>query len=268
MPYAEIEGTRLYYEAAGKGSPVVLVHGGLVDSRMWDAQWKPFAAKHRVIRYDIRGYGRSEEGELPASYTRDLGSLLEFLEIDQAAIVGLSMGGAISLQFALDYADMVSALVLVGSGLPGMERGPEVEAWIEEEEAAIERGDVAAAVESSLRFWTVGPKRVPEQVEPSVMERVREMSTKLYSNPPDETQIEEPDEPAMDRLEDVLCQTLAIVGSEDVERCHEIVKVLCDRMPSCRSHPIEGGAHHLPMEQPDEFNRVVLSFLERAAEPY
>jgi pimeloyl-ACP methyl ester carboxylesterase len=149
-----------------------------------------------------------------------------------------------------------------------MEHGPDLEAWVEEEEAAIERGDVAAAVESSLLFWTVGPKRVPEQVDPSVLERVREMSTKVYSHPPDESQIEEPDEPAMDRLEDVLCQTLAIVGSEDVERCHQIVKVLCDRMPSCRSHPIEGGAHHLSMEQPDEFNRVVLSFLERAAEPF
>ncbi|MGH2831024.1 MAG: alpha/beta fold hydrolase [Actinomycetota bacterium] len=268
MPYAGVEGTRLWYEAAGKGAPVVFVHGGLADSRLWDAQWKPFAAKHRAIRYDIRGYGRSEEGDLPASYTRDLGSLLEFLEIEKVAVIGLSMGGGIALQFALDYADMVSALVLVGTSLPGFERSPEVDAWLEEEEAAIERGDIAAAVESSLRFWTVGPKRVPEQVDPSVLERVREMSTKVYANPPDESQIEEPDEPAMDRLEDVLCQSLAIVGSEDIERCHQIAKVLCDRMPVCRTHVIEGGAHHLPMEQPAEFNRVALSFLERAAEPY
>ena len=115
--FADVGGSKLYYEIAGKGPAVVLIHGGLVDSRLWNGQFEKFARHFKVIRYDLRGFGRSDFSYGPYSHVADLHSLLTYLKIESASLVGLSLGGIIAADFAIEHPEMVEKLVLTSSGL-------------------------------------------------------------------------------------------------------------------------------------------------------
>ena len=117
---AEVNRTKLYYEIMGQGHPLVLIHGGLLDCRMWDGQFKKFAEYYKVIRYDIRGYGKFALPKGKYSHVKDLLGLLKFLEIEKAHIIGLSLGGANAIDFALEYPDLVSSLILTSTAPVGM----------------------------------------------------------------------------------------------------------------------------------------------------
>src|SRR5919112_4353346 len=112
---AEVNGARIYYEVAGEGEPLVLVHAGIADSRMWEGQVAAFAARYRVVRFDLRGFGKTEMVEGPFSHHEDLRGLLDFLGVERTHLVGCSMGGGAVLDFALEYPERVGDLVLVGS---------------------------------------------------------------------------------------------------------------------------------------------------------
>src|SRR5215510_5891523 len=115
---AAVNGTRIYYEVAGTGPPVVLVSGGgTLDRRQWDDQFDVLSKRFRVIRYDIRGIGRSAQPTAPFSHHEDLRALLDFLHIKRAVVCGVSFGAVIAVDFTLDHADMVSGLVLASPEL-------------------------------------------------------------------------------------------------------------------------------------------------------
>ncbi len=119
--YAEVNGTKLYYETAGTGEPIVLIHGSFGDRRHWDFQFKEFGKKYKVIRYDVRGYGKSTLPNPDKAYTdsEDLNAILGFLEIKKAHVCGLSMGSVIAVDFALSYPDKCSSLLLIGPRVAG-----------------------------------------------------------------------------------------------------------------------------------------------------
>src|SRR5689334_19941744 len=112
---AEVNHTRLYYEVAGSGPPLVLIHGFDLDTRMWDDQFEVFAQHYRVVRYDVRGFGKSARPTEPYAHEEDLKALLDYLGIAQAHIVGMSMGGGIAIDFTLTYPEMTRTLILVDS---------------------------------------------------------------------------------------------------------------------------------------------------------
>jgi len=172
--FADVQNGQLYYEMAGAGPPLVLIHAGIADSRMWDEQWLVFAKYFRVVRFDIRGYGQSE---MPPNTSfaahEDVRDLLNFLGIQQTCILGISMGGSVALNFSLTYPQMAKALIVVAMGLGGRSYKLSKEDQID---AAFERGDIAQAVELELQTWVDGPKRQPDQVDPQVRERVRELN--------------------------------------------------------------------------------------------
>src|SRR5258708_10375829 len=127
--YAEIDGARIYYEIDGAGQPVVFVHGFTLDTRMWDEQVEAFARNYEVIRYDVRGFGRSSPGTSePFSSVDDLKALLDYLGYRAAHVVGLSMGGGIATSFAAVYPDATLSLLPVDSGLWGFRFS---DAWTE-----------------------------------------------------------------------------------------------------------------------------------------
>lgn len=265
---ADVRGARLYYEVAGDGSAVVLIHAGIADSGMWDEQFEQFAARHRTLRYDVRGYGRSTLPGGPYSNVGDLRELLGQLGIERAALVGASMGGRIALELALVEPSVATALVLVGSGLDDHEWSPDVERFGEAEEELLERGDIDGAVELNVDLWVAGPGRTLAEVDPGVVERVREMQRTAF-----ETQVsaygEEPppgpgealDPPAGSRLGDISVPTLVLVGALDVGDIHAISDRFASGIPGARKVVIEGTAHVPNMERPAEFNRLVLDFL-------
>jgi 3-oxoadipate enol-lactonase len=255
--------TGLDYEVAGEGSPVVLVHAGIADSRMWDPQWEVFQRGHRVVRYDMRGFGRSPLAPGRYSPPADLIALLDELSLGPAALVGASMGGGISLQVAVARPDLVSALVLVGSGVRGHDWSDYVtRAWAEEE-AAFERGDLDEAVEVNLRTWVDGPHRAPGAVDPEVRRKVGEMQRRaleLYVEGGADAEEEALVLDIGDRLGDISVPTLAIVGEHDVQDVHAVADRL-EREIGATRVTIAGAAHLPNLEKPRAFDELVLGFL-------
>ena len=120
-----VNGGKLYYEITGQGHALVLIHGGQLDRRMWDDQFRFFGSKYKVIRYDVRGFGNSPAAAEPYSDKEDLAALLKFLKVEKAYIAGLSLGGRIAIDFAIAHPEMVDALVLAGPGLSGFSFNPD-----------------------------------------------------------------------------------------------------------------------------------------------
>jgi 3-oxoadipate enol-lactonase len=209
----------LHAEVAGAGSPVVLIHAGICDSRMWDPQWEVFPAAHRTVRYDLRGFGRSPVPPQPYSHGRDLIALLEELGIQQATLVGASLGGRVALEVAVAHPEVVDALVVADAALPGFAWSDQVTAFGAEEDAAVERGDLDAAVGANLRMWVDGPRRPPSVVDPAVRELVRQMQRRAFELQVPVWQDAQEELLVSDvarRLSAVRAPTLVVVGEQDV----------------------------------------------------
>jgi 3-oxoadipate enol-lactonase len=258
----------LYAEVAGEGPELVLLHEGVCDSRMWDPQWEAFTRSHRVLRFDFRGYGRTPLSPGSYSAAKDVIELLDEHGFERAALVGVSLGGRVALEVALAQPERVSALVLVGSGLPGHDWSDEMKATWEEEEAAFNAGDLDRAVEVTLRTWVDGPRRKPEDVDPAVRAKVAEMQKRaleLYAEVGDDAEEELLVADVADRLGEIRARTLVAVGAEDVPDILAIADKLAGEIPGARRATIEDTAHVPSLERPHEFERLVLGFVEEAA---
>jgi 3-oxoadipate enol-lactonase len=267
--FAEVNGTRLYYEVAGEGYPLVLMHGGIMDSAMWDEQVEAFAQHYRVIRYDLRGFGQSDlPGTQPLSMRGDLRALLAFLGIEKANVLAISMAGSIAIDFTLDYPEMVNALILVAPGVNGLKydsiETEDEKAMFQEIEAAFQSGDIERAVELETRAWVDGPNRTPEQVDPVVRRRVYDMNLRNCLRTediewPDAQQLEPP---ASERLSEIRVPTLLIIGDGDVREQITVTDILATNITGAHKAVMHGVAHVPNMERPAEFNRIVLDFLK------
>ncbi len=260
--FVDVQGGRLYYEEAGTGQPLVLIHGGFLDRRMWDTQFQVLARDYRVIRYDVRAHGLSHADSVPFADHEDLHRLLRALGIGPATIIGLSMGGRIAIDFAVTYPEEVAALILVGPGLSGYDfANDEFTKYVEELTEAFEADDFSAVTETFARWWCDGPQRTPDQVDPTVRRHVLDMLAgsgqrwRYYSL----EQSLEP--PAMPRLGDIHVPTLVVLGSLDVPVIRDIADLIVQEVPGARLVTIPRVAHMVNMEKPEEFNRVVLEFL-------
>ncbi len=250
----------LYYEVAGEGQPLVLIHGGLVHSGLWDDQFEVFAGHYRTLRYDVRGFGQSKSPTAYYSNYSDLRDLLDHVGFSRAYVLGLSLGGGIAIDFTLAYPNRVAALLPVAAGLGGY-RSSTSSPLRDELNAAYERGDKERAVELSLQMWTDGPRRTPDQVDPAVRERIRVMTQHTFDLPDVEQWLQQLEPPAIDRLAEIHVPTLFIVGDQDAEDILKIGDLIVAHVPGAQRVVIPGTAHHLNVEQPAEFNRIVLEFL-------
>jgi len=263
--FAAADGGRLFYEVAGSGSLVVLIHSGITDSRSWDPQVPAFAARHRVLRYDIRGIGRSDLGHGSYSNVEDLVTVLDAVGFERAALVGVSMGGALALDMALEHPERVAALVLVGSGISGSQWPAAFGARVAAIDALFERGLIDEAVERELEIWLYGKGRTAADVDPTVREAVREMNRNIAERFPADARPRPIEPPANGRLDEVAVPTLVIVGDLDVDHVHEWAHELSNRISGAALAVIHGVAHVPNMERPEEFNRLVLDFLSAQA---
>ena len=260
--FAEVNGTRLFYETAGKGQTIVFVHGGLVDSRQWDDQLKEFSKRYRVVRYDLRGFGQSASP--PAgqqfSHLEDLRALLDFLKVERATVVGLSLGGIVAADFALEHPRTVERLVLVGAGLRGAQLP------VDEKLVAIYRSSqqdgaqVYADKQLGTPFFAAAtPKHAKARA------RLREMLVHnhkaLATLAPGVVQYSNP--PTIERLADIKAPTLVVIGSIDHPNLLAIADILHAKIPGARKVTMPGASHHPPVEQPKEFNRILSDFLRK-----
>jgi len=266
--FVPVDGARLYYEEAGAGRPVVMLHGGLLDRRTWDAQFLELAKAYRVVRYDARHHGLSQAGKEPFAPREDLGTLIAALGLERPIVVGMSLGGRVAIDFAITHPEEISALVLVGPGLSGYRfSDPEVLAAERQQEAAAQRGDLEAFVESYQRAWTDGPKRAPGQVDPAVRARIHEMALNSVARLDESAPMMMLDPPAIGRLREIQVPTLVILGELDAAGIHEIAATIERQVPGAKRVVIPGAGHAVNMEAPKEFNAALLEFLAALAPP-
>jgi pimeloyl-ACP methyl ester carboxylesterase len=240
---------------------------------MWDDQFISFARHYRVIRYDMRGFGKSMMPACEFFGHGDAAGLLDWLDIDQAHLVGLSFGGHVAIDFALVYPERVSALVLAAPNVGGLDAaGAEVYVPSDElrhywkaESDALERDDLKAATEANLRMWVDGPNRTPDRVDSAVRKLVHEMQYHAFTIPtPDGARRSCLAPPAFSRLSEIKAPTLVLVGDQDVSDFVRISELVASRIPKAQRAVIPGVAHMANMEKPDEFTRLVLGFLSHA----
>jgi pimeloyl-ACP methyl ester carboxylesterase len=262
----EASGTLLYYEIAGAGPPLVLIHEGLADSRMYDDQFDTLAAHHRVVRYDLHGFGRSGTPVQAYSHHAALRDLLDHLGIERAAILGMSQGGAVGIDFTLAYPTMVSALLLLASGINGVPPGEATVRLAAPIREAFQAGDFARAIDLSVRFWVDGPSRGPDEVAPVVRERLRDLYTDVLRRSRERGRAADVlDPPAATRLGEIHVPTLVMVGSGDVPAVLEGADLLARSIPGARKVALPRVAHLLNLECPEEVNRLILEFLHHPA---
>jgi len=257
--FVDVDGGKLYYEAAGRGPAVVLIHGGQLDRRMWDEQFTLLAKDYQAIRYDVRGFGRSSTATRPFHSHEDLRALLDYLKVEKANLVGLSLGGRIAFDFALTYPQRVQRLIGVGPGLSGFD-------WSPEQGERISRVYVAAldeSLEKATELWLQDPYMAPAMEHAELQPRLRQLgleNAKCYWASP---YLDRPPRPlAAERLGELKVPTFMIVGERDVPDIQRLVDRVVAEVPGARKTVIPGAGHIVNMEQPVEFNRALLQILK------
>ena len=267
VPVEPINGAELFYEAAGAGSAVVLLHTGVTDSGMWDGQFEAHATEHRVVRYDLRGFGRSTLPGGPYSLVDDLRALLDLVGIERVGLVGGSVGGSVAVDFALAHPVRVGALVLAAPALGGHEWSKEMRRFGAEEDAALDAGELERAVEMIVELWLAGPRRGLEVVEPALVERVRAMQRNAFevqlaayaADPPPQPVSADP--PAAERLGEIAVPTLVLAGEEDLGDFLAIADRVETEVPGAREVLLPDTGHLLTMERPERFSELLDDFL-------
>ncbi len=264
--YMTFDGAKIYYETAGQGEALLLVHAGFVDSRMWDEQFMFFARYYRVIRFDMRGFGRSDPAQGPVVRRHEIDSLMNHLGIQNAALVGCSMGGANVLDFALEHLDRVQALVLVSTVPGGFEMQGEPPPGLLEMISALQQNDWQRASELQIQLWVDGMFRKPEQVDPLVRQRAAEMNRTPVVNQTymkvDMQPLQPLDPPAAGRLKGVKVPTMVIAGALDHPEILRAADFMVQEIPSAKILILPSSAHVPNMEQPGAFNQAVFDFLQ------
>ena len=260
MPKIQVNNIELYYETAGEGEPVLLIHGLGSSVRDWENQIGDMARSYRVIAYDVRGHGRSDKPPGPYSvkqFARDAADLLQALDARPAHICGLSMGGMIAFQMAVDFPDLVRSLVIVNSG-PAM---------------VLKKRSQRALI--ALRFlivrWfgmrTMGkmvagplfPNPGQEHLRETFMNRLAENDPRAYLDSLRAIN----GWSVMDRISAIRCPVLVVASDGDytpVELKREYASLIRGAVVTV----LKDSRHAAPLDQPAEFNRLVLEFLDRA----
>lgn len=246
----------LYYERAGEGFPVVLLHGALWDRRIWEPQMEAFTGQHDVIRYDQRGHGRSPVATSRYSEVRDLTMLLDALGVSRCALVGCSTGAQIAIDFALEHPGVAEALVPVAPLVSGHDWGDRgIEVLASEIRSAVEAGDPRQAMELELAVWA------PMQTDPDADALIRDVALDNADVYRIDAALVDPPAPAADRLGDITAATLIVVGDHDVEEVHQMADLLAEGIPGAQKRVIAGADQPVNVRRPDKFNKLVLDYL-------
>ena len=262
---AEINNALLHYEIAGQGQPFVMLHAGVADHRQWNNEFAHFAQRFRVLRYDLRGYGRSEPVDGEFSHLQDLTALLDHLRLEQPLILmGCSMGGGLAMDFALTYPSRVKALIMVGSGPSGLELDVPTPAKFAEVEKAFNEGKLDLVAELETQIWFDGEGRSPAQVDKAMRQLAYDMNRIALAHEAKSLGKRLPDTqfPAATRLNELHIPVLVIVGEYDNPYILGAGNYMAENIPFARKVVIADAAHLPNMDHPAEFQRIVSEFLE------
>lgn len=256
---AEVNDTKLYYEMAGEGHPLILIHGGAVDSRAWDDQFDEFAKHYRVVRYDLRGTGKSADRTKPHSHTEDLYALMQYLKIPTAYLLGISRGGGFAYDFTLEHPDMVKALILVSSNLSA--GVPAYEAMFERTTEVGKKSGAAAAAQVWGNDPYQGPQR--EEARPKVLRIIEDNVARFrnFGGYEPVQQLSSSDKPRYERLAEIKVPTLVIAGAHDNIDARNNYQRWAKGIPGAKMILFPNSGHLVNIDEPEDFNKAVLEFL-------
>ena len=246
----------IYYETAGSGDVIILVHDGLIHREVWDNQFGNFAKDYKIIRYDGRGYGKSSAAEGSYSNLDDLDSLFSQLNIKSACLIACSSGGALAIDFALKYPDRVSSMVLVGAVVGGFSytrhfntRGGHLPTSFKDD------------LEESLYYASDDPYEIYVKntaAREKAIELVKNNPHRVYNRPRYTPQ----PVPAYRRLNEIKIPVLIMAGEFDMPDVHAHAGVINAGISGSRRIIIPDSGHLIPLEQPKLFHEAVAEFLK------
>jgi pimeloyl-ACP methyl ester carboxylesterase len=246
---------QLIGEEAGSGVPVVLIHGFSFDRSMWDPQFAALAKGYRTVRYDLRGFGDSGVPVAGQGHVEDLLVLFDALAIDRAHLVGLSLGANIALAAAALHPDRVRSIVLASPGLPGY---PWTTPRPPDEAAKVARRD---GIEAGKRWWLNHEIFRSAESYPAARKRLAEMLDCFPAHQWRDGPAAVPLPSLTSYLSSLPARTLILNGARDVAGYREIASTLHAEIPSATRHEYPDAGHLLNLEQPEQFNGHLLSFL-------
>ena len=264
--FLDVNGGKIYFEVEGDGHPLLLIHGGLGSLRMWDEQLPALAERYRVIRYDNRGWGRTETDDVEFADRDDAAAVLDHVGATSAYVVGQSRGGSIALDFTLDHPERADALVSVAGGVGGYEaqrEETEPQPW-DDMEHLWEAKDWSALAELETRVWVDGWGQPSTRVDADLRRKVHDWILTTYQEEKIEGKPQSLDPPAAKRLADVSVPTLVMVGEVDEAGGVSAGRHLAASVPGARLVEFPGVAHMIQLEEPGRFNQLVLEFLADA----
>jgi pimeloyl-ACP methyl ester carboxylesterase len=251
-------GDAVFCEVTGHGPPLVLTHDAFLHRESWDAQFASLSGSYRVVRWDRRGYGRSDEPRAPYASDDDLARVIAALTDPPATLMGCSNGGLLSLQCALKHPELVAALVLVGPVVSGLSftehltsRGGRVS------------GDLTTAEE--IEYWSSTDPWLTAPANTGARDRLRALLTANPNNLRPREHLERAFEsPTLPHLGHIAVPTLIIAGEHDIADVHAHCGAIEAGIPGATRVVLRGSGHLPHLEMPGEFNAAVLSFLAGA----
>jgi 3-oxoadipate enol-lactonase len=256
--YIHVDKGKLFYEMAGQGENIVLLHDGLVHREIWDEQFPILAKNYRVVRYDRRSYGKSSDPQAPYSHIDDLNQLFVQLKIDKAIIFGMSSGGRLAIDFTLKYPDKVSGLVLVGAVVSGY-------GYSSHMNTRGGRINTTAGLSDPQKLIKYLLKEDPYEIYSENIKAKEKVWKLLETNlhiAKEDGKLQKPaDRPAVKFLPEIKVSTLVLVGEYDIPDVHAHSGAIQAGIPNAKREIIFKSGHLIPLEQPEAFNAAVLKFL-------
>jgi 3-oxoadipate enol-lactonase len=246
----------LFYEVSGTGEPVVLIHGFSLDRRMWQPQIAALEQRFRVIRYDLRGHGKSEPPMASYAPYDDLKSVMDALGLERAVLIGHSAGAEVAIDFALAYPGRVARLVLAGPGLGGYTPTPPL-TWV----TPVFQAAAAGNIDDATRLWLDTPimRLMNDTTASPTVTRIVSENSRIWSY---RTNPARPLTPAaITRLGEIECPTLIVVGSRDLPHIHDIVSRLDAGIQRSDRVVIPNAGHLLTIDAAAAFNETLAAFL-------
>jgi 3-oxoadipate enol-lactonase len=253
----------LAYEREGpRGDlPVVLIHAGVADRRMWQPVWPALTRERDVVRLDLRGFGDSAARPAgPVSPADDVLGALAEIDVDRCHLVGASFGAGVAVEVALTRPAAVASLLLAApAGSLLAEMTPSLRAFIDQERAALADGDLDAAVEANLSCWVEGPHRSPAEIDPAVRQLVGLMQRRAFEVTADWDDVEEKElePPALDRLGEISVPVLVLNGGLDLDTVHDAAGRVASGIPGARRVDWPQAGHLPSLERPADFLRLL-----------
>lgn len=264
----EANGARIYYEASGSGDAVIMLHAGIANLRMWDGQVAALSDAYRVIRYDLRGFGRTETDAVEFSNRSDVAAVLDHVGEPSAHVVGISRGAMIALDFVLEYPDRARSLVMAAGGIGGYASPVAAgESTFEQAEKWWGAKDWEPLAEWETNYWVEGPEQQVGRADPELRARVHDWILTNYRAEKEEGKPQVLEPPAVGRLSELRIPVLAMYGTLDDAGTSESMRHLAEAVPGTRLEAFEGSAHMLNLEQPERFNRLLREFFDENRRP-